>query len=65
MARSSPVERRLAKLRKEQGLRPSQPLPVFDSGVLRENQEIPDINYGAWSLIGQPTAPDYKDYHFL
>ena len=65
MARLTPVQRKLAKLRREKGLRKKQPLSFasrFDK--ITQNVEIPDINYGAWSFIDQEYAPDYPGRKF-
>lgn len=58
--------RRLAKKRKEMGLRKNQPLSFASRGTVTKNVTIPDINHGAWSFICQPPAPDFKEsYSFL
>ena len=63
---STPLERRLKRLRANRGLRKSQALSFASEheGKRTENVTIPDINYGAWSFIGQPTAPDYPGEKF-
>ena len=67
MAALTPVQRRLAKLRKEQGLRKGQSLVSASKREQKvtRNVTIPDINYGAWSFIDQPPSPEYKSYEFL
>lgn len=69
MARRSPVQIRLDKLRKKAGLRKSQAL-TFESeksashDITRKGVIIPDIDYGAWSFIDQEFAPDYPGRKF-
>ena len=69
LAKLSPVQRALAKARKEKGLRKSQAL-TFESeraeqhDTVTQNVIIPDINYGGWSLIDEPYAPDYPGRKF-
>jgi len=61
----SAVERRLERLRKSKGLSKRQFFSFSGNGKLSENVYIPDIDHGAWSYIGEPTAPDFKEYSFL
>ncbi len=60
MARRTPIQIRLGKLRKAKGLRKSQPFTFKTYGTLTKDVEILDMEYGSWSFIGMAMAPDYK-----
>ena len=69
MARRSPVEIALAKLRKKKGLRKSQALSSESEKAahhdnVKQGVILPDINHGGWSLIDEPYAPDYPGRKF-
>ena len=68
MARRTPVQIRLDKLRRSKGLRKKQALSfeseAAERDTVKKNVTIPDINYGAWSFIDQEYAPDYPGRKF-